>query len=220
MTSEWEKQYIVPIDENSDRPGLHKDARKDFLLLRQESRKHNLELAVASGYRNYDRQREIWNGKASGKIPLRNEKGDIIPTRQLSKEKLVLTILRWSALPGFSRHHWGSDLDVFDAEACKHPQLLPREYHPGGVCHPLFLFLQKNMTNFGFFYPYDRDRGGIYPEPWHISHRKTAQSRQKNLTLEGFRNFIALRQEEILLSKEILKQSYLIFEHFIDNISP
>ena len=216
MNPRWEERNIVSLKTGDlQSPRLHIETKEDFLLLQESARKENLELAVASGYRDYRRQLDIWNGKASGKIPLRNEKGEIIPTKKLSQEKLALTILRWSALPGFSRHHWGSDLDVFDATACPHPQLLPREYQPDGPCHPLFLFLCKEMRRFGFFHPYDRDRGGVCPEPWHISHKKTAAPLQNQLTPEGMKDFIAQRRDEILLADAILKRAELIFKRFI-----
>ena len=220
MFHEGDEQHMIPLDKNTDNPRIHMAIHKDFLRLRQAAQKKNLDLSVASGYRDYRRQREIWNGKASGRIPLRNERGDIIPIKNLSKQELVLAILRWSALPGFSRHHWGSDLDVFDAKACPRPQLLPGEYHPGGPCHPLFLFLKESLEKFGFFHPYDLDRGGIHPEPWHISHRKISQPLQKKLSPDGLKNFITLRRDEIHLSDQILKQADLIFERFIANISP
>ena len=47
----------------------------------------------------------------------------------------MAAILVWSALPGASRHHWGTDLDVFD-RAVQPPgeplELLARHYEPGG----------------------------------------------------------------------------------------
>ena len=208
---------IVPLDGPADQR-LHRQTREDFLRLREAARRKNVEIAVASGYRDYQRQREIWNRKAAGQVPLRNEQGKIIPTDTLSPEERVITILRWSALPGFSRHHWGSDLDVYDARTCPQPQLLPQEYHPGGPCHSLFLFLQKSQEKFGFFHPYVRDRGGICPEPWHISHRPVATPREKELTLEGMKKFINLHREEILLADAVLKQAETIFERFITNI--
>ena len=212
---------IVPLEiDNPQGPHLHSNAREDFLRLRQEARSENLELSVASGYRDYSRQRDIWNGKVSGRIPLRNEQGEIIPTEQLSETERILTILRWSALPGFSRHHWGSDLDVFDANACPRPQLLPQEYLQGGACHPLFLFLCKKMKQFGFFHPYDKDRGGICPEPWHISHYPTAAPCETQLSVEGLKHFITLHRKEILLADIILSQADIIFERFIDSRGP
>ena len=218
MTSEWEQQYIVPLEDNPCPLRLHTHSKKDFIRLREAARKENMELAVASGYRDYRRQLNIWNGKASGKIPLRNEKGEIISTEKLSPEELTNTILRWSALPGFSRHHWGSDLDVYDAKTCPTPRLLPQEYQADGPCHPLFLFLCEKMKKFGFFHPYNRDRGGVCPEPWHISHRETANSMQNQLTLEGMKGFITQRQNEIMLADTVLKQAEMIFKRFVLNV--
>ena len=205
---------IVPLD-HADGPHLHAETRSDFLCLQEAARQHNLELTIASGYRDYRRQREIWNRKAAGQTPLRNERGEIIPTAPLSPKERVLTILRWSALPGFSRHHWGSDLDVYDSLACSHPQLLPDEYQPGGPNHPLFLFLQKHQSEFNFFHPYDLDRGGISPEPWHISHHPVAHPRERELSLEGMKDFITRHRQEILLSEAILAQAETIFERFV-----
>ena len=40
----------------------------------------------------------------------------------------MVGILEWSALPGASRHHWGSEFDVFDLAALPEGyrvQLLP-----------------------------------------------------------------------------------------------
>ena len=39
--------------------------------------------------------------------------------------------MRWSAIPGSSRHHWGTDLDVYDAAAVTpdyQVQLTPQEW--------------------------------------------------------------------------------------------
>ena len=205
---------IVPLDDPAG-PHLHAETRPDFLRLREAARQYNMELTVASGHRDYQRQREIWNRKASGQTPLRDEQGKVIPTDTLPPEERVITILRWSALPGFSRHHWGSDLDVYDAQACFQPKLLPWEYQPGGPSHLLSLFLKKHQTKFNFFHPYHRDRGGVCPEPWHISHRPVAQRYEKKLTLENMKNFIQRHRQEILLADAILQQAEDIFERFI-----
>jgi hypothetical protein len=35
----------------------------------------------------------------------------------------------------------------------------------------------------GFYKPYDVDRGGVAPEPWHISYRPVAQGYSRQLSL-------------------------------------
>ena len=85
------------------------------------------------------------------------------------------TILRYSALPGTSRHHWGTDLDIWDAAAVEPGyalRLSPAEYVAGGVF--------SAMTQWMFYKPYAIDSGGIAPEAWHISYRPVA-SRYRRL---------------------------------------
>ena len=53
-------------------------------------------------------------------------------------------ILHWSALPGASRHHWGTEIDVIDRAALLHgqlAQLVPDEYAADGVFAKLGLWL-------------------------------------------------------------------------------
>jgi len=47
----------------------------------------------------------------------------------------VRAILHWSALPGASRHHWGTEIDVIDRAALadgRKAQLIPAEYGADG----------------------------------------------------------------------------------------
>ncbi|NIM47861.1 MAG: D-alanyl-D-alanine carboxypeptidase family protein, partial [Gemmatimonadales bacterium] len=84
--------------------------------------------------------------------------------------------LRWSALPGASRHHWGTDLDVYDLAARPEGyevELIPEEVDAGGMFGPLHEWLDGRIAAdaaFGFFRPYERDRQGVAPERWHLSY--------------------------------------------------
>src|SRR5262249_40592845 len=92
---------------------------------------------------------------------------------ELYESALIDAILLWSALPGASRHHWGTDIDVIDRAALPEgcgPQLTPAEFAPGGCFERLGGWLDTNMARFGFFRAYARDRGGVRPEPWHLSY--------------------------------------------------
>ena len=96
--------------------------------------------------------------------------------RQLTERELVFAILRWSALPGASRHHWGTDLDVFDAAARPEGyeiELIPEEVDPGGMFGPLHDWLDEQDRRIGrpsgSSGPYDLDRDGVAPERWHLS---------------------------------------------------
>lgn len=62
-------------------------------------------------------------------------------------------ILRWSAMPGSSRHHWGSDLDIYDPDLLpvdSSLQLEPWEYEEGGYFAALNAWLSVHMHEYGF----------------------------------------------------------------------
>lgn len=126
-----------------------------------------------SSFRDYKTQLRIWNNKFSGKRPLYTQEGIPRERSELSNEQIVRHILDWSGLPGASRHHWGTEIDVIDRAAVTAdytPQLLPQESNPGGVFHPLHVWLNERIGEHGFFRPYKRYQGGMYEEPWHLSY--------------------------------------------------
>ena len=54
----------------------------------------------------------------------------------MTAPQIVRAILHWSALPGASRHHWGTEIDVIDRAALtdgRKAQLVPAEYGADGV---------------------------------------------------------------------------------------
>lgn len=159
-----------------------------FTRLRADARAAGFELAVASGFRSYGRQLAIWNGKASGQRGVHDDAGREVELAGLSAGEQLHAILRYSAIPGTSRHHWGTDLDVFDAAAMPQGyqlELSPAEVAPGGLFDPLHCWLDQRMAageSHGFFRPYNHDRGGIAPERWHLSYAPLALGCQDKLT--------------------------------------
>ena len=132
-------------------------------------------LQAASSWRSFERQLAIWNGKWRGERPLLDANSQPIDALQLCDEERLHAILRWSALPGTSRHHWGTDLDIYDPDclpAGTKLALEPWEYEAGGWFADLGEWLGDHMSDFGFFLPYakplDAAQGVAY-EPWHIS---------------------------------------------------
>ena len=132
-------------------------------------------LQAASSWRSFERQLAIWNGKWRGERPLLDADNQPMDTLQLSECERLHAILRWSALPGTSRHHWGTDLDIYDPDCLPvgtRLALEPWEYEAGGWFADLGEWLGDHMADFGFFLPYakplDAAQGVAY-EPWHIS---------------------------------------------------
>jgi len=150
--------------------------------LTSEALKQGFRLKIISGFRGFDRQLTLFNEKAKGTRTILDAKGEKVSLEGLSKPKLLEAILRWSALPGTSRHHWGTDFDVVDAHAIPdgyQVQLIDKEVDEDGMFGPMHEWLDENLTEFGFFRPYDIDRGGVYPERWHISYYPKANVFQK-----------------------------------------
>ncbi len=164
---------------------LQPAAAAAFLQLRQAAASAGLDLIPLSSFRDFEHQCRIWNGKFSGARPLQDRDGQRLDVSQLSEEQIVRAILHWSAVPGASRHHWGTDIDVIDQAALppgQRPQLEPAEYAAGGVFARLDQWLSENCSRSGFFRPYDLDRGGVQPEPWHLSYAPLAHPALAALT--------------------------------------
>jgi LAS superfamily LD-carboxypeptidase LdcB len=152
---------------------LHYDAVAATLALREAARADGIELAVVSGFRDFERQVTIWNAKFRGERPLLDRLERAIDASCLDERGRVDAILLWSALPGASRHHWGTDIDVVDRAATAadyRPRLTAEEFTPAGPYARLDGWLASNMGRFGFFRPYAVDCGGVQPEPWHLSY--------------------------------------------------
>lgn len=198
---------------------VHPDVVDDLLALHQAAQHAGFNLHIASGFRDFARQQTIWNNKMAGKRAILDTNNQPIDHESLSEEEKIFAILRWSALPGASRHHWGCEFDVYDRTALPPStqlQLEPWEYFTGHQAD-FYQWLQQHLTEFGFFFPYARDLGGVAVEPWHISHIQTAQQCQQQLTPD------LLQQQwfsEHILGKEfILQQLDKIYARYIVNIS-
>ncbi len=161
-----------------------------FERLRKRAAVSGFDLRIASGFRSYQRQWHLFNGKARCLRPVTDEHGNVLQREHFTDEQWLHAILRFSALPGTSRHHWGTDLDVYDGAAVAADYqlaLAPAEYAPDGPFGPLTEWLSERIAADdaeGFFRPYGRDLGGVAPELWHISYRPSTQHLRAALTPE------------------------------------
>jgi len=193
-----------------------------FLRLKEEASRAGYDLRILSGFRAFEKQLSIWNRKVLGDLPVLDSQAVPLDIDKLSRRDLVFAILRWSALPGASRHHWGTDLDVFDAAAKPEGyevELIPEEVNPGGMFGRLHDWLDERIssaTAFGFFRPYDRDRGGVAPERWHLSHEPVASVFQSQLSLELLRGTIL--EADMELKDVVLENLHEIYEQFVMNV--
>ena len=200
---------------------MHRNAVGAFLKLHAAARRAGFDLAVLSGFRTFDQQLSIWNRKAMGQLAVLDSTARQLDIEALSAEELVFSILRWSALPGASRHHWGTDLDIYDMAAVPDDyviELVPSEVNAGGIFAPLHEWLDQRIAAddaFGFFRPYDIDRGGIAPERWHVSYGPIASEYARSLTRDLLRTTV--QHADMRLKDTVLAHLDTVFERFVIN---
>lgn len=199
---------------------LHPKAKQALDAMRISAKKQGFNLSIASGFRDFDRQQLIWNNKYSGKATILSKVERPIATDSLSELEKLMAILHWSALPGASRHHWGSDLDIYDKVLLplNQPlQLTTSEYDENGCFFELTQWLKENMEKFDFFLPYQKDLGGVAREPWHISYRPIAE--QALIDLDENLIYDLILQKKVLGKSLICEHLPMIYKQFISNIS-
>jgi hypothetical protein len=163
----------------------------------------------------------IWNAKSRGERELLDRTGAPLDALALDDDARVAAILCWSALPGASRHHWGTEVDVIDAAVLPEGEpvrLVPEDYAPDGRYSRLNAWLTDNAARFGFFRPYATDRGGVQPEPWHLSHAPVAGPALSALSVELLRDVLA--GVHIASPEAVARQLPEIWSRYVVNVDP
>ena len=206
--------HLVALNEPGHR--LQAEAREAFMAMQAAAAEAGFNLMPASSFRSFERQLAIWNGKFEGKRPLLDAHSQPLDALALSETERINAILHWSALPGTSRHHWGTDLDIYDPDLLPEGaklKLEPWEYQAGGYFYPLSQWLTANMARFDFFLPFAEQHNGVAIEPWHVSYRPLAEGCASQLTLPLIAN--TLRLQHIAGKAHILNQLDDIFVRYI-----
>lgn len=198
---------------------LQRDTVDPFLAMKDAAAREGIEIEIVSSFRDFEAQQNIWNRKYRGERPLYDGRGDVRDRTGLTERELIDAIACWSAVPGGSRHHWGSEIDVIDRAAVTEvyrARLLPQETRPGGVFYRLQRWLDENMAPYGFFRPYGTFRGGVFPEPWHLSYAPVSTVALQALTLELFE--AAVRASDILGKQMVLDRVGEIYKRYVANV--
>lgn len=204
--------------ETMDAP-VHRILLEPLTLFKDSARQAGFQLGICSGYRSFDQQLRIWNQKANGERPLLDARGQALDVNQMKPSEIVDSILLWSALPGASRHHWGSDFDVVDADIVVggyKPQLTVEECSAGGRFHEFHRWLNDYFAtrDTAFFRPYTQSfEYGVSPEPWHISYRPLAHAFSKVLNIDSLREHLA--QSDLALKEVVLNKLEHIYRHYV-----
>ena len=195
---------------------LHVCAAEALLAMRKEARLAGIDLYVVSAFRDFNHQLAIWSAKFSGRRPLLDRSGVEIKAANLYESALIDAILIWSALPGASRHHWGSEIDVVDAAAVEpgaRAQLVTEEFAAGGRFERLNGWLDSNMGRFGFFRPYATFKGGVQPEPWHLSYAEVSMPALQVLSVDVLRE--AIEEADMPGQQAVLARLPELYERYV-----
>ncbi|MEW9798235.1 M15 family metallopeptidase [Alteromonas sp. CYL-A6] len=195
LTREWLSADPSWLADAGDGHRLHHDVVGPFVAMQQAAREDGIDCQIVSGYRSVERQLSIWNRKWHGALPLYDQHGEKLDTAALSDSEKLHAILMYSALPGASRHHWGTDLDVYDKQRVQdwsgNFSLVNDEYLGDGPCAVLSQWLDDHAADYGFSRPYAQYQGGVAPELWHLSHRQTAQPFEAALRADALKTFLS-----------------------------
>lgn len=216
-----EEKHLVPYKEFF----VHKDILEPFLKLQKLAASEiGANLQIISSFRKFERQELIWNLKATGKKPLLDDQNNLLDFESLTEKELLQAILKWSAIPGASRHHWGTDLDIYDANKLskEEVQLTHSECINNGPFAELHTWLDDKILNndsFNFYRPYETNRGehAVAIEKWHISHASTAKDLLESYSFDLFVRNIEI--SNIKLKQNILDQAISLYNSYILNIN-
>ena len=159
---------VIPVAFTSLKAAyLQKEVIKAFGRMHAEAKKAGFQLNIISATRNFNDQKRIWENKWNGNTLVNQKNLKLTLPDPVNRAK---EILKYSSMPGTSRHHWGTDMDLNNLSPAWWEQ-------PEG--QKLYEWLSKNGPVFGFHQPYSKKSGanentgrktGYEEEKWHWSY--------------------------------------------------
>lgn len=140
---------------------LRKEAYTAFKEMYDAAKKDGITLRIISATRNFEAQKSIWEAKWTGG---RLVGGKNLSTAIKDAEQRARKILEYSSMPGTSRHHWGTDMDLNSLE---------NSFFAKGEGKKIYDWLTANAATYGFCQPYSNKaegRTGYEEEKWHWSY--------------------------------------------------
>ena len=171
-----------------------------FNKMKIAAKKDSIDLKIVSAHRGYERQKLIWNTKFK----------KFTTEFNLTPSQAIYEIIRFSTIPGTSRHHWGTEIDIIDNNyPDEEDVLIAKKFEKGGIFFKVKNWLNLNSEKFGFYITYNNDpnRKGFEHEPWHYSYAPVSK---KMLSL-----FLKSDLKKVI-KKEEIKGSEYFTDDFIE----
>jgi LAS superfamily LD-carboxypeptidase LdcB len=146
---------------------LRKETLDSFIKMAEAAKKEGVDLQIVSAVRNFDSQKKIWDDKWNGITIVDGEKLNVSIPDGVARFK---KILEYSAVPGMSRHHWGTDIDI---------NMTVPYYFQTEAGKKVYTWLVKNASTYGFCQTYNETGPfrltGYKEEKWHWSYLPLAK---------------------------------------------
>ncbi len=201
-TQEINTEILIGMDNSrivSDTILLEKETYSAFIKMKGAAEKDGIIIKLVSGFRDFYRQQMIWNNKYK---KFTNEFSLDGPTA-------IKEIIRFSTIPGTSRHHWGTEIDIIDKNFENEKDLLiSKKYEEGGIFNSLKKWMDKNSKRFGFYIVYDDDsnRPGFEYEPWHYTYKPVSDLYQREFLKLNLKSIISKTKVE---GKEFINDEFI-----------
>ena len=201
-TQEINTEILIGMDNSrivSDTILLEKETYSAFIKMKDAAEKDGIIIKLVSGFRDFYRQQMIWNNKYK---KFTNEFSLDGPTA-------IKEIIRFSTIPGTSRHHWGTEIDIIDKNFENEKDLLiSNKYEEGGIFNSLKKWMDKNSKRFGFYIVYDDDsnRPGFEYEPWHYTYKPVSDLYQREFLKLNLKSIISKTNVE---GKEFINDEFI-----------
>ncbi len=178
---------------------LRAEAHDAFVEMKKAAYSDGIDLKVVSSYRNFSRQEAIFERK----FDKYTEELGMDPLPAIDK------IIEYSTIPGTSRHHWGTDVDLVDGyRKVEGDMLVTEKFEAGGPYEDFKKWMDENAKVFDFHLVYTDEprRKGFKYEPWHYSF---APISVPMLTAFRSKNIVQLMKEETFLGSEYFTSGFL-----------
>lgn len=170
---------------SNDAMYLRQDAYEAFVQMYAAAKAEGISMKIISATRPFHHQKRIWEAKWTGK---RLVEGKDLSKTIVDPSQRALKILEYSSMPGTSRHHWGTDIDINNLE---------NHYFESGEGLKLYQWMLANASLYGFCQPYTAKGAerpnGYEEEKWHWSYtpvaKVLAQQYKLRLANEGITGF-------------------------------
>lgn len=194
------KDFVPVAKEYTGKEGtlyLRKQAYDAFVSMAEAAKKDGVKLSILSATRNFDYQKGIWERKWARP----GYKGQ-------ADAAIAKDILKYSAMPGASRHHWGTDVDFNSVDPA---------YFKAGAGKKIYDWLCAHGSEYGFCQTYTEKtdgRKGYEEEKWHWSFVPLSQ-----LYLTNY-NKLVTYADYTGFSGSAAAKELMVIEDYVNGVSP